>query len=57
MNATPALLLFLQQTLPQAQAAAEHHGTGREWMVLVSIVAPFIVLLLLAWLGNRKMVH
>jgi hypothetical protein len=32
----------------------EGFGTGVEWMVIASVVAPVIVLLLIAWYGSRN---
>jgi hypothetical protein len=32
----------------------EGYGTGIEWMVIASVVAPVILLLLIAWYGSRN---
>jgi hypothetical protein len=32
----------------------EGYGTGIEWMVVASVVAPVALLLLIAWYGSRN---
>jgi hypothetical protein len=34
----------------------EGYGTGLEWMVVASVLVPFVLLLLLLWLGSRNTV-
>ena len=44
-------LIFLS-TLLQAQGVVEH-GTGREWMVIFSIVVPAVLLIVLFYLSRK----
>ena len=34
----------------------EGYGVGLEWMVYVSLLAPILVLMLIWWLGHRRIV-
>ena len=39
------------------QAVADHHaGTGREWMVILAILLPLLLLLFIIWAGSRRTV-
>jgi hypothetical protein len=41
--------------LPQVYEAVEP-GTGREWMVILSIIIPALLLLVLIYLGTKRTV-
>jgi len=34
----------------------EGYGTGLEWMTIASVVAPVVLLVLIAWYGSRNSV-
>lgn len=46
------MALLLLTTFLQASEAGEY-GTGREWMVLFSIVVPAVLLVVIIYLGRR----
>ena len=43
-----SLLLLLPQTAPAS------HGVGTEWLPIVSIVAPFLLLLVIILAGRKR---
>ena len=45
-----SLLLALLAPTP------EGYGVGLEWMVIVSFIAPVLLLAVIWWLGNRRIV-